>query len=311
MKNFNYDGQYPGFVNGEWIVDERDGHSWLNIPGVTILENFPAEYSVHFMENPKEYGNPNINLHDEVFSIPSFKFDNVLKRTKPKLNQQDYYEVIVGQEMLIDLPSNIPPGVTIGSILLRDKATGRFVNVINLRSIVAFDLVRGINLKFGVGLRIAQYGLVTFTNIDLGNNRRITFDSFYIESPKSVWEAGKTVYSSPEDYLAFSNQQPTNDSWFENYCQIPKYSEDMLKGPDAKHVSKPNEMSTMQLKGTFELIRGFTGIKSIKMPFCPGVSLVVRITEFNDNGTVTPYLNLTTEKYVNFNFITRMIEVSR
>lgn len=311
MNNFTYDGQYPGFVNGEWIVDERDGHTWLNIPGSSVLDGFPKEVSIHFMEKPKEYGNPNINLSDSIFSIPAFKFDQILKRNKPIPNERDYYEIVIGHDVDLVVPPHVPPGVTIGSIILQNNETKKLINVINLRNMITLDLLRDIKLHFAVAIRTAVYGLAAFNNVDLGDGRFITFDSFYIESPIEDWVNGKTIYSSPEDYTSFSTALPNNNSWFELYSTIAGYGNDMLKGPDGKVVSKPDGTPVMQLQGTFEIIRGFTGIKSIKMPFCPGISLVMRVTEFNDNGIKTPYLNLLTEKFVNFNFITRLIEVSR
>lgn len=311
MKNFNYDGQYPGYVNGDWVVDERDGHVWLNIPGVSVLENFPKECSLHFMENSKAYGSSNISFSDEIFKIESFKFDKILKRNKPAVGSRDYYETIIGNEINTSLPDDIPPGVTVGSIIISDKVSGKILNVINLRNVLVFDMVRDIKLYFAVAVRTAEYGLTTFTNVDLGNGRSITFDNFYVESPISVFESGKVAYSSPEDYLRFANTVPPTGNWFESYCNIGKYGEDQLIGPNLTCALNEEGLGTLNLEGEFQILRGFTGIKSIKMPYCPGLSLVMRITEFNDNGVKKPYLDLGTEKKVNFKFVTRMVEATR
>lgn len=311
MKNFNYDGQYPGYIDGEWIVDEQDGHVWLNLPSTSTLESFPEDIIIHFMENPKEYGNPNITFSDEVFEIRGFKFDNILKRNKKQTNIRDYAEVIIGHDLSTNIPDHIPPGVTIGSIILSNEQSGKIINVINLRNVLVLDLVRKVKFHFGVAVRVAEYGLVSFNNVSVDNTRSISFDSFFVEAPIENYLEGKTTYSSPEDYQNFLSTLTNSSDWFTRYSEMPKYDSTALIGPNVIKKPGPQGLTIMNLEGAFELVRGFTGIKSILMPYCPGVALAIRFTNFHDHGTDTPYLNLLTEKFIKFNFLTRMLEPSR
>lgn len=311
MNNFTYDGTYPGFSNGEWIVDERDGNIWINLPSKTVLQGFPKDYSIHFMENPIKVGATNINWSDEIFNIPSFKFDSILSRQKPKLNVRDYYETIVGRVVNLPIPASLPPGVTVSSIVLKDKVTNQAVNVINLLNVLVFDLTRSVSLHFGVAVRIATYGLVSYNNIDLTKGRSISFDTFYIESPITDFTSGLTRYSSPEDYNTFSSSLTSDGNWFELYSTMGFYPTSMLTGPRGVFAVGTTGLPRMTLSGLFNPIRGYTGIKSIKIPYCPGVSLVINVTEFNDNGVKTPYLDITNEKRINFQLTSNLIEVSR
>lgn len=311
MENFNYEGTYPGFVNGDWIVDERDGHVWLNIPNVSLLESFPGHMSLHFMETPKAYGDSNLNLSDEIFLVDNFSFDEILERNQPKENVRDYYEVIIGKVLNLEIPNHIPKGVTIGSIIIKNKLDNIPVNVINLRNVLSLNVFRNVKLKFGVAVRVAPYGLNSFKNIDLGNGKSIDVSVFFVDSPLIDFQEKNVRFSSPEDYNSFIDSLPFGDDWFKLYSQMPTYGLDSLVGPMFKLRLSNDGLTTINLEGPVGIVRGFTGIKSIKIPFCPGISAIIRIDSFNDYGTVTPFLNLTNGKNINFNIVTRFIEVNR
>lgn len=311
MENFNYDGTYPGYVDGEWIVDERDGHVWLSVPNTSLLESFPNQMSLHFMETPKAYGDSDLNLNDELFSVDSFSFDNILQRNQPETNVRDYHEVIIGNILDLQVPDYLPKGITVGSIVIKNKASNKPVNIINLRNVLSLNILREIKLKFAIAVRVATYGLSTFNNVNLGNAKTIDIDTFFIESPLLDYQEGRVRFSSPEDYSNFINSLPANDDWFKLYSQMSSYGLDSLKGPTFKLKPGPEGLTMINVEGIFEIIRGFTGVKSIKIPFCPGISAIIRINSFNDLGTVTPFLNFTNGKSINFNIVTRFIEVSR
>ena len=311
MENFNYDGTYPGYVDGQWLVDERDGHVWLNIPNISLLETFPNNFSLHFMQTPKAYGDDNLNLSDEVLSIDDFSFDKILKRNQPELNVRDYYEVIVGKVLDFTIPDYIPKGVTIGSIVIKSKLTNKPINIINLRNILSLDILQNVKLHFGVAVRTALYGLTAFENVNIGNDRTISVDTFFIETPISDYQDKVVKYSSPTDYTNFLSKLTNTDDWFRRYSEIPVYDSSALGGPVFSLDKNQDGLTIINLKGNFEIIRGFTGIKSIQIPFCPGISVVLRVSEFNDKGIKTPYLNFTNGRFINFNIVTRFIEVAR
>lgn len=311
MENFNFDGTYPGYVDGDWLVDERDGHVWLNMPNVSLLESFPNSFTLHFMETPKAYGDSNLNLSDEVFSIDDFTFDTILQRNEPKVDVRDYYEVIVGKIVDVTIPNHIPKGITIGSIVIKSTLTNKPVNIINLRNVLSLDILRDVKLHFGIAVRTAPYGLTKFENVNLGNGRTISTDTFFIEAPITDFQNKVVKYSSPEDYIKFLESLANSEDWFKRYGEIDIYDSSSLRGPTFKLKPGPEGLTIVNLEGIFEIIRGFTGIQSIQIPFCPGISVVMRITEFNDKGTKTPFLNFTDGRFVSFNIVTRFIEVSR
>lgn len=310
MKDFNYDGTYPGFVDGEWIIDQRDGHNWLNIPGHPTLQGFPRTMSLHFMESAKEYGVVHLNLNDEVFSVEPFNFDTVLSRKKVKTGSNDYVEVVVGKELKIDLPDYIPPSTPIGSIVIKDEQ-GVPVNVINLRDTITMQWSRTIDLTFGVALRTAIYGLTQWDNIDLGNGYQMSCDVFFVESPLFLYQQGLTKYSSLQQYNDFMATLTNTDEWFERYCEIPSYSPAQITGPQFKLISNDEKYTLINLAGEITALSGFSGIKSIKIPFMPGISAVIRIRNFKSPLGEYEYIYFNEKEEINFNIVTRLIEVSR
>lgn len=310
MKDFNYDGTYPGYVDGEWIVDERDGNIWLNIPGRLFLQGFPRAMSLHFMESPKEYGVTNLSLNDEVFSVKPFMFDEVLSRHKTKGGFADYVEVIIGKVLDLTIPDYIPPGTTIGSIVIKDE-NGIPCNVINLRDILTMNYLRTLDFKFGVAVRMADYGLLEWNDVDLGNGYQMSCDTFFVESPIYLYNDGITKYSSPQMYQAFMNSLTNTNEWFERYCEIPSYSPTALIGPQFTLKSTEEKYTLINLAGELQAVQGFQGIKSIKIPFMPGVSAVIRFRKFKSPLGEWDYIYFNEKEEINFNVITRLIEVNR
>lgn len=311
MNNFNYDGNYPGFVNGEWIVDEKDGHIWISIPGAGVLEGFPHPYSLHLMETPKEYGNAHLDVSDEVMVFDNFKFDSILKSSVPKPGIQDYFETIIGKEITANIPAHVPEGVTIGSIVIKSKVLKKVVGVVNLRTTLSLDILRKVELRFGIAMRVADYGLVSFNNVDLGKGRSMSLDTFFVPAPIRQYQDNMAIFSSPEDYQSFLANLNATTSWFKDYSSMPKYALDSL-APPAHSVKTDSEgRNYIQIRGNVTIKKGFTGVKSIQLPFCPGVNAVIRVNKFIEDGVEKDYLDLTKEKFIDFSILTNFIEVIR
>lgn len=311
MKNFAYDGDYPGYVNGTWKVDEKDGHIWINLPNVVPLQGFPYPFSLHFMESPKEYGRTNFIMSDEVMVIDDFKFDTILKKTYPKVGEQDYYGTVVGHEIDQPVPAHVPKGVTIGSIVIKSKHNNKPIAVINLRSVLALDIVRKVKLRFGVDVRVATYGLATFKDVDLTKGRFMTGDIFYVPAPVEHYRDKRVLVSSPEDYQQFLSSLTNNEQWFSEYSKMQHYSLGSLVPPDFKLITNAEGFTVVNLEGRIKMISGFTGIKSIMIPFCPGISAVIRFTSFTEDSKVYNHLDTTKENFINFNIVTTFAEVIR
>lgn len=311
MNNFTYDGTYPGYVNGEWIVDERDGHVWLNVPGHALLQSFPKTMTLVFLETPKEYGISNLSISDEVMRIDNFTFDQVLSRKKPVTGSSDYYEVTIGKALSLTLPDDVVPGITIGSIALIDKEINQVVSVVNLRDTISMSWQRTIDFKFAITLRTATYGLVSYPNVNFGNGITSSLDVFFIDAPISEFNEGRVKYSSPSDYTNFLNTLTNNNEWFARYSEMPTYGATTLLGPNYKLLKGEDNLTSINLQGDLTAVAGFTGIKTIRIPFCPGISAVIRFNTFaNPTGQFT-YMTFVDKTPINFNILLGLIEVSR
>lgn len=311
MKNFIYDGSYPGYVDGHWIVDERDGHIWLNVPGHALLQSFPKTMTLVFLETPKEYGTPNLSIADEVMRIEDFKFDQVLARKKPISGSSDYYEVIVGKEIVLTLPDHVIPGINIGSIALIDKEINQIVSVINLRDTISMSWQRTIEFKFAIAIRTATYGLVSYPDVDFGNGIKASLDVFFIDAPINEFNEGRVKYSSPTDYTNFLSTLTNNDEWFSRYSEIPTYSAISLLGPTYKLLKGNDNLTSINLQGELTSVSGFTGVKSICIPFCPGISAVIRFNSFSNPSGHFTYMTFDDKTQINFNILLGLIEVPR
>lgn len=311
MKNFNYDGEYPGLVNGDWIVDEKDGHLWLNIPSVGLLNGFPEAYSLHFMESPKEYGSSNFIMHDEVMVINNVQFDKVLKTSVPKTGVQDYYSIKVGQDILAPVPDHVPVGVTIGSILIKTERTKELVSVINLRSVLSLDIVRKLRMRFAIELRTAIYGLQEFKDVDLGAGVKMSLDTFFVPAPIEHFKSKRVLLSSPEHYQTYLAGLTHSDQWFAQYASMPFYAVGNIEPPPFTLTRTEQGLNVIGLMGDVIVKQGYTGIKSIMIPAFPGLNVVIRINSFTQDGVVIPYLDVTKEKFVNFNVVSNFVEVIR
>ncbi len=311
MKNFNYDGQYPGYVDGDWVVDEKDGHLWLNLPNAAVLEGFPDAFSLHLMESAKEYGISNFITNDEVMVFDNFKFDTILKSSHSDGISADYYEVIVGNDITVDVPAHIPEGTTIGSIIIKSKRENKNIAVVNLRTVLSLDILRKVKLRFAIALRTASYGTMTFNNVDLTNGRTMSVDTFFVPAPIDHYKEKRVLVSSPTDHTVFNGTLTNENEWFDRFSEVPYYTLDSLVPPPFTVVKGPAGLSVINVSGTVEIKKGFLGIKSIMIPFCPGLSAVIFIKDFVENGELKTYLDLEQEKYINFGVVTNFLEVLR